>query len=60
MVPDVKLDSYGPRLFFSLVHQNTLAYHPGPVSSPGGDGSLLLPWFVLRLNPLPELSPILA
>ena len=40
LVPDKKLDHIFPNKIFPS-NQNNLAYHPGPVSPPGGDGSLL-------------------
>ena len=39
LVLDKKLLRFGPSQFFSLVKQNNVAYHLGPVPPPGGDGS---------------------
>ena len=49
LVPDKKLDCLGLAQFFSSVHQNNLAYHPGPVLPPGGDGSPVLVILALLL-----------
>ena len=41
LVPDKKLDHFSPGKKSYPIDQNNLAYHPGPVSLPGGDGSPL-------------------
>ena len=41
LVPDKKLDRFCLSQKFSLGYQNNLAYHPGLVLPPGGDGSPL-------------------
>ena len=42
LVPDKKPDRFGLSQIFPSVNQNNLAYHAGPVSPPGVDGSPLL------------------
>ena len=49
LVPDVKLDRFCPKQIISSVYQNNLAYHPGPVLPPGGDGSPVLVILALLL-----------
>ena len=41
LVPDKKLDHFCLSQIFSSVYQNNLAYHLGPVSPPGSEGSPL-------------------
>ena len=50
LVPDIKLDHFGPYKRSFQNKQDTPAYHPGPVSPPSGDDSPLFVTFLVNQN----------
>ena len=53
LVLDKKLGCFGQSQIFSTAKQSNLAYHPGPVLPPGGDGSQLF-WLILEIAKMAE------